>query len=92
MLEAEDIDGNGLISEAESKRFRPVLKDPNTWNRELITLALGYDLTNYAQLRFEYYILNEETGDTELVAGNQNRPYQPDVMDDQLLLQLRLSF
>ena len=92
LLEVEDIDGNGLISEAESKRFRPVLKDPNTWNRELITLALGYDLTNYAQLRFEYYILNEETGDTELVAGNQNRPYQPDVMDDQLLLQLRLSF
>jgi len=98
-LEPEDLNGDGLInenayptSENEDKRFYPVLKDPETWNRELITIAFSYNLTDYAQLRFEYYFLNEETGDTEEVAELRDRPYQPNVKDDQLLFQLRLSF
>ena len=58
------------------------MKDPQTWDRRLITLALGYDLTSYAKLRFEYYILNEETNDAT----------QPSVDDDQMLIQLKFNF
>ena len=62
--------------------FFPQLKDPQTWDRRLLTLALGYDLTSYAKLRFEYYILNEETNDIT----------QPSVDDDQMLIQLKFNF
>ena len=48
----------------------------------MITFALAYDITSYAKLKFEYYILDEETGDET----------QPNVNDDQMLLQLQLSF
>ena len=70
------------VDENNDKRFYPLLKDPQTWDRRLITLALGYDLTSYAKLRFEYYILNEETNDAT----------QPSVDDDQMLIQLKFNF
>ena len=70
------------VEENNDKRFYPLLKDPQTWDRRLITLALGYDLTSYAKLRFEYYILNEETNDAT----------QPFVDDDQMLIQLKFNF
>ena len=70
------------VEENNDKRFYPLLKDPQTWDRRLITLALGYDLTSYAKLRFEYYILNEETNDAT----------QPSVDDDQMLIQLKFNF
>ena len=70
------------VEENNDKRFYPLLKDPQTWDRRLITLALGYDLTSYAKLRFEYYILNEETNDIT----------QPSVDDDQMLIQLKFNF
>ena len=60
----------------------PLLKDPQTWNRTMITIALGYDITSYAKLKFEYYILDEETGDDT----------QPSVDDDQMLIQLKFNF
>ena len=69
-----------------------MLKDPHTWDRELITLAMSYELSSYAQLRLEYYILDEDTGDTKENSTQQNRRFQPSVDDDQLLIQLRLSF
>ena len=46
----------------DDERFYPLLKDPQTWNRTMVTFALGYDITSYAKLKFEYYILNEKTG------------------------------
>ena len=65
------------------KRFYPLLKDPQTWNRTLLTFALGYDLTSYAKLKLEYYILDEETGDNT----------QPSKCnDDQMLVQLKFNF
>jgi len=70
------------VEENNDKRFYPLLKDPQTWDRRLLTLALGYDLTSYAKLRFEYYILNEETNDAT----------QPGVDDDQMLIQLKFNF
>jgi hypothetical protein len=48
----------------------------------MITFALGYDITSYAKLKLEYYILDEDTGDID----------QPDVKDDQLLVQLKFNF
>ena len=66
----------------DNERFYPLLKDPQTWNRKMITFALGYDITSYAKLKLEYYILDEETGDID----------QPDVNDDQLLVQLKFNF
>ena len=70
------------VEENNDKRFYPLLKDPQTWDRRLLTLALGYDITSYAKLRFEYYILNEETNDAT----------QPSVDDDQMLIQLKFNF
>ncbi len=66
----------------DNERFYPLLKDPQTWNRTMITFALGYDITSYAKLKLEYYVLNEETGDNT----------QPDVKDDQMLIQLKFNF
>jgi len=63
----------------DDERFYPLLKDPQTWNRTMITFALGYDITSYAKLKFEYYILNEKTGGK-------------DVKDNQILVQLKLNF
>ena len=69
-------------TEDNNKRFYPWLKDPQTWDRTMITFALGYDITSYAKLKLEYYIVNEVTGDSK----------QPDVRDDQMLVQLKLNF
>ena len=66
----------------DNERFYPLLKDPQTWNRTLLTFAVGYDLTSYAKLKLEYYILDEETGDNT----------QPSVNDDQMLVQLKFNF
>ena len=66
----------------DNERFFPLLKDPQTWNRKMITFALGYDITSYAKLKFEYYILDEETGDDS----------QPNVKDNQMLVQLKFNF
>ena len=63
----------------DNERFYPLLKDPQTWNRTMITFALGYDITSYAELKFEYYILDEETGDKS-------------VKDNQMLVQLKFNF
>ena len=63
----------------DDERFYPLLKDPQTWNRTMVTFALGYDITSYAKLKFEYYILNEKTG-----GGG--------VDDNQMLVQLKLNF
>ena len=59
-------------------RFYPLLKDPQTSDDDYFC----NDITSYAKLKFEYYILDEETGDET----------QPNVNDDQMLLQLQLSF
>ena len=40
-------------------------KRSNTWDRSLVTLAAIYKLTNYAKVKVEYYMIDEETGDTQ---------------------------
>ena len=72
--------------------FYPQLKDPHTWNRNLMTVAFGYDITGYSKLKIEYYFLDENTGDTKTTAEQQNRDFQAMVKDNQLLIQLELNF
>ena len=72
--------------------FYPQLKDPHTWNRNLMTVAFGYDITGYSKLKVEYYFLDENTGDTKTAAEQQNRDFQAMVKDNQLLIQLELNF
>ena len=72
--------------------FYPMLKDAHTWDKSLSTIALVYDITNYSKLKLEYYMINEETGDTRESADSQDREYQPNVKDNQLLIQLELNF
>ncbi len=69
-------------NDENDKRFYPWLKDPHTWDRTMITFALGYDITSYAKLKLEYYVVDEVTGDSD----------QPNVKDDQLLIQLKFNF
>ena len=72
--------------------FFPLLKDPQTWDRKLLTLASVYDITDYAKLKVEYYFLGEVTGDKQEYADSERRSFQPEVEDDQLLVQLELNF
>lgn len=72
--------------------FFPQLKDPQTWDRKLLTLASVYDITSYAKLKVEYYLLDEVTGDRDEDAKTERRDYQPNVKDNQLLIQFELNF
>ena len=72
--------------------FSPLLKDPHTWDRSMVTLAAIYNLTDYAKVKFEYYVIDEDTGDTQEAADLGNRNYQPNINDNQLLVQFELSF
>ena len=58
----------------------------------MTTLALIYDLTDFSKVKIEYYILDEQTGDTIEKAENQNRRFQQNVLDNQFLVQIELSF
>ena len=74
------------------KDFFPQLKDPQTWDRKLLTLASIYNITSYSKLKVEYYLLDEVTGDRKEDASKEGRDYQPNVKDNQLLIQFELSF
>ena len=74
------------------KNFFPQLKDPQTWDRKLLTLASIYDITSFSKLKIEYYLLDEVTGDRKDDATSEDRDYQPNVKDNQLLIQFELSF
>ncbi len=43
-------------------------------------------------LRTQYYLLDEVTGDLKEDAKKEGRNYQPNVKDNQLLIQFELSF
>ena len=61
----------------------------------MLTLAAVYDLTKYAKVKLEYYITGEKTGDTITKADSYNfgqgREYQPNMLDNQLLIQFELN-
>ena len=84
MIENQD----GIIFDS----FLPLLKDPHTWDRNMITLAAIYNLTDYAKIKIEYYMIDEDTGDTQEAADSGDRDYQPNIKDNQLLVQFELSF
>ena len=58
----------------------------------MLTLASVYDITSYAKLKVEYYLLDEVTGDRDEDAKTERRDYQPNVKDNQLLIQFELNF
>ena len=65
---------------------------PQTWDRKLFTIASIYDLTSYSKVKIEYYFLDEVTGDKEEFAKTEGRDHQPNVKDNQFLIQLELNF
>ena len=71
--------------------FFPQLKDPQTWDRKLFTIASIYDLTSYSKVKIEYYFLDEVTGDKKSLV-KMRRDHQPSVKDNQFLIQLELNF
>ena len=58
----------------------------------MLTLASIYNITSYSKLKVEYYLLDEVTGDLKEDAKKEGRDYQPNVKDNQLLIQFELSF
>jgi len=59
------------------------LGNPNTWDRQLTTLALLAHIDDYLIMKLEYYLLDEETGG---VAPEDK------VKDDQLVVQINFNF
>jgi len=58
------------------------LAEPMSWDRNMITLALGMEVNDYLTIKAEYYILDENTGsDTE-----------PNVDDNQVMIQMDFKF
>ena len=76
----------------EGKAFYPDLENAHTWDRQLTTLATAYSLNKNSKIKIEYYIINEETGDTVEFAELENRTYQPSTKDNHLLIQLEFTF
>ena len=82
----------GLKIDKNRENFYPLLNDVFTWDRSLKTIALAHKLNKDINIKLEYYILNESTGDTKELALNENRRYQPNINDNHFLMQLELSF
>jgi hypothetical protein len=61
------------------------LGNPNTWDRQMTTIALLTHIDDYLLLKLEYYLLNEKTGGDP--ATNEDK-----VKDDQLLIQINFNF
>jgi len=59
------------------------LGNPNTWDRQMTTLAFLTHIDDNLRLKFEYYILTENTGG----AAPEDK-----VKDDQLLVQINFNF
>ena len=54
--------------------------------------ALFLSLLSIFVRRIEYYMIDEDTGDTQEAADSGDRDYQPNIKDNQLLVQFELSF
>ena len=66
--------------------------DPQTWDREMITLAFLIRLNDYLTIKTEYYFLNEITGGSETTDNDGNIIDNTSVKDNQFLLQLKFEF
>ena len=66
--------------------------DPQTWDREMITLAFLYKLNDYISIKTEYYLLNEITGGSKTTDGDGNTVDNTRVNDNQFLVQLKFEF
>ena len=66
--------------------------DPQTWDREMITLAFLFRLNDYLTVKTEYYVLNEITGGSKTTDNDGNKIDNTFVKDNQFLLQLKFEF
>ena len=74
------------------KRHEETMGDPQTWDREMITLAFLYKLNDYISIKTEYYLLNEITGGSKTTDGDGNTVDNTRVNDNQFLVQLKFEF
>ena len=66
--------------------------DPQTWDREMITLAFLIRLNDYLAIKTEYYFLNEITGGSKTTDSAGNDVDNTRVNDNQFLIQLKFEF
>jgi hypothetical protein len=74
------------------KRHEETMGDPQTWDREMITLAFLYKLNDYISIKTEYYLLNEITGGSKTTDSDGNAVDNTRVNDNQFLVQLKFEF
>tara|TARA_Y100001960_G_scaffold308991_1_gene366925 strand:+ start:1469 stop:2686 length:1218 start_codon:yes stop_codon:yes gene_type:complete len=73
-------------------RHEETMGDPQTWDREMITLAFLLRLNDYLTVKTEYYFLNEITGGSKTTDNDGNIIDNTFVKDNQFLLQLKFEF
>ena len=74
------------------ERHEETMGDPQTWDREMITLAFLCRINDYLTVKTEYYLLNEITGGSETTDNDGNAVDNTSVNDNQFLLQLKFRF
>ena len=73
-------------------RHEETMGDPQTWDREMITLAFLIRLNDYLAIKTEYYFLNEITGGSKTTDSAGNDVDNTRVNDNQFLVQLKFEF
>jgi len=74
------------------ERHEETMGDPQTWDREMITLAFLCRLNDYLTIKTEYYLLNEITGGKKTTDDDGKVVDNTRVNDNQFLLQLKFEF
>ena len=74
------------------ERHEETMGDPQTWDREMITLAFLCRLNDYLTIKTEYYLLNEITGGKKTTDDDGRVVDNTRVNDNQFLLQLKFEF
>ena len=74
------------------ERHEETMGDPQTWDREMITLAFLCRLNDYLSIKTEYYLLNEITGGKKVTDSGGNVIDNASVNDNQFLVQMKYSF
>ena len=74
------------------ERHEETMGDPQTWDREMITLAFLCRLNDYLSIKTEYYLLNEITGGKKTTDDDGKVVDNTRVNDNQFLLQLKFEF
>ncbi|SVD41947.1 uncharacterized protein METZ01_LOCUS394801, partial [marine metagenome] len=74
------------------ERHEEANANPQTWDREMITLAFLCRINDYLSIKTEYYLLNEVTGGEKTTDGDGSVVDNTLVNDNQFLLQMKFKF